>query len=218
MNKLLKYIGYGVGLLLLVAFLLPELFLPAGVTGAFALAIFTQTCAKNVSGASKIFIAEKSVATAFTVTSGEISAVTGTTPFMRVDALQDSVYWNEKGEQIGLNNWKFTNEVGFQIMPPGKDTNTFKQALIDGSPCGLFALIVDGNGKCFVIGYNSTDVRERPLRLKSTDGKTGKGLSEADGNTIPIILGNECSGQALPLDSTLTAAVLGGTSTIVKWT
>lgn len=182
-----------------------------------ALAIFTQTCQKNVSGASKVFIAEKSVATAFTITSGEISAVTGTTPFMRVDAMQDSVSWSEMGEKIGLNNWKVTNTIEFDIMPPTTATNTFLQALIDGSPCGLFALVIDGNGKCWIVGHNATDVRERPLRLQKQDLKTGKGLSEAEGNTVRIALGNECGGLALPLDATLTAAVLGGTSTICKW-
>lgn len=217
MNKMMKYGGYVLGIALLLMFVFPEWVMPAGVTGAFALAIFTQTCSKNVSGASKIFIAERSVATAFTITSDEISAVTGTTPFMRVDAIQDTVYWNETGEQVGLNNWKVTNEVGFKVMPPSKATNTFLQALIDGSPCGFFALIVDGNGKCWIVGHNATDVRERPLRLKKQDKKTGVGLSEADGNTIPITLGNECGGLALPLDATLTAAVLGGTSTICKW-
>lgn len=217
MKKLFKAGGYIIGFALLAMMLFPHYFLPAGVTGAFALAIFTQTCAKNVAGASKVFIAEKTVATAFTITSSEISAVTGTTPFMRVDAIQDSVYWNEVGSRIGLNNWKVANEVGFDVMPPSKDTNTFLQALIDGSPCGFFALIVDGNGKCWVIGHNATDVRERPLRLDGTDHKTGKGLNEVTGNTIPIKFSNECSGLALPLDSTLTAAVLAGTATICKW-
>jgi hypothetical protein len=182
-----------------------------------SLAIFTQTCAKNTSGASKIFIAEKSVATAFTITSNEISAVTGTTPFMRVDAIQDSVYWNEVGESVGLNNWKVTNELGFDVMPPSKDTSTFLQALIDGSPCGFFAIIVDGNGKCWCVGHNATDVRNRPLILKKQDHKTGKGLAEATGNTIPIVLGNECSGLALPFDSTITAGILAGTYNGIKW-
>jgi hypothetical protein len=175
-----------------------------------ALAIFTQSCAKNVSGASKVFIAEKAVATAFTITSDEISAVTGTTPFMRVDTLQDSVYWNETGEKVGLNNWKITNEIGFDVMPPSKATNTFLQALIDGSPCGFFAIIVDGNGKCWCVGHNATDIRNRPLILNKQDKKTGKGLGEASGNTIPVMLGNECSGMALPFDSATTA-------TILKW-
>lgn len=217
MKKLLKYSGYLVGIALLFIMIFPQYLIQAGIIGGFALAIFVQTCAKNVSGASKIFIAERSVATAFTITSGEISAVTGTTPFMRVDAIQDSVYWNETGESVGLNNWKVANEIGFDVMPPSKDTNIFLQALIDGSPCGFFALIIDGNGKCWIVGHNATDVRNRPLILKKQDKKTGKGLGEATGNTIPIMLGNECSGLALPLDATLTAAVLGGTSTICKW-
>lgn len=217
MKTLIKYAGYVIGLALLAAMIFPELFLPAGVVGAFALGIYAQPCLKNVSGASKVFIAEKSVATAFTITSGEISAVTGTTPFMRVDAMQDSVYWNQMGEIVGLNNWKITNEVGFDIKPPETETNIFLQALIDGSPCGFFALIIDGNSRCWIVGHNATDVRERPLRLTKQDHKTGKGLSEADGNTIPITLSNECGGIALPLDDTLNAAVLAGTSTICKW-
>jgi len=217
-NKILKYGGYVLGLVMLLAFFAPDLFLPAGITGAFSLAIFTQTCAKNVSGASKIFIAEKSVATAFTVASGEISAVTGTTPFKRVDAMQDSVTWSEVGELVGLNNWKITNTVEFDIMPPETETNTFLQALIDGSPCGLFALVVDGNGRCWIVGYNSTDIRERPLRLGGQDHKTGKGLSEAEGNTIHITLTNECGGISLPLDDTLNAAVVTtGDATICDW-
>jgi len=218
MNKIMKYSSYVLGAVLLLILLFPQLFLEVGVSGAFALAVFTQACSKNVSGASKIFIAEKSVATAFTIASGEISVITGATPFKRVDALQDSVYWNETGELIGLNNWKITNELGFDVMPPAVATNTFLQALIDGSPCGFFAIIIDGNGACWLVGHNATDVRERPLRLKSQDHKTGKGLSDAEGNTIPIKLGNECGGIALPLDSTLTGAVLAGTSDICKWT
>ena len=218
MKKIIKFGGCIIGLALLVALIFPELFLPAGVTGAFALAIFTQTCGENVAGAAKIFIAEKTVAIAFTVATGEISAVTGTTPFMRVDALQDSVSWVQAEEIVGLNNSKFTNTVEFDIMPPATATNTFLNALIDASPCGLFALIVDGNGACWVVGYNSTDIRERPLKLESISHQTGKGLSEAEGNTVRITLKNECGGIALPLDATLTAAVVTtGDASICKW-
>jgi hypothetical protein len=183
-----------------------------------ALAPFIQVCGKNVSGASRIFIAEKAVATAFTITSGEISAVTGTTPFMRVDAIQDSVYWNETSEAVGLSNIKVANEVGFDVMPPAKATNTFLQAILDGSPCGFFAIILDGNGIAWLVGHNATDVRERPLRVKKLDHKTGKGLADATGNTIPVSLGNECSGLALPFDATAIAAILAGTATFIKWT
>src|SRR5664279_3528557 len=109
MTKLYKYAGVALGILLLLVLIFPHVFLPAGVSCAFALAIFTQVCGKNVSGASKIFIADKAVATAFTITSGEISAVTGTTPFQRIDAIQDSVNWKEETSRVGLNNIKVAN-------------------------------------------------------------------------------------------------------------
>lgn len=217
MNKMFKYGSWFLGIALLLIMLFPHYLLPAGVTGAFALAIFTQTCAKNVSGASRIFIAEKAVATAFTVSGHEVTAVTGTTPFMRVDAIQDSVSWEEKGEQVGLNNWKITNTVKFKIMPPATATSTFLQALLDASPCGLFAIIIDGNGKCWLVGHNEIDVRERPLRVKTQTQATGEGLSNADGNTIPIELSNECSGKALPFNTAMTATILAGTDTCIKW-
>ena len=73
-------------------------------------------------------------------------------------------------------------------------------------------------GKCWCVGHNATDIRNRPLTLRKQDKKTGKGLAEATGNTIPVMLGNDCSGLALPFDSTLTAAIIGGSSTIIKWT
>jgi hypothetical protein len=183
-----------------------------------ALAIFSQTCAKNTAGAQRIFIAEKSVATAFTVSSNEITGVTGTTPFMRVDAIQDSISWTESVEKVGLNNHKVTNTIEFDVMPPAKATNTFLQALIDGSPCGLFAIIIDGNAKCWCAGHNETDVRNRPLMVAKVEKKTGKNLSEAEGNTVRITLSNECSGLALPFDSTLTGTINGGTATVIKWT
>jgi hypothetical protein len=183
-----------------------------------ALAIFTRTCAKNVAGASKVFIAESSVITAITVTTGEISAVTGTTPFMRVDADQDSIQWDQKVEQVGNNNVKVTNTIDFKISGPSTATNTFIQALLDGSPCGLFAIIIDGNGKCWLVGYNTVDLKNRPLRVKLADHKTGANPSDADGQVIAVQLGHEAGGIALPFDTTNTGTIVGGTNTMIKWT
>ena len=181
-----------------------------------ALGIFTQACAKNVSGASRIFIADKAVATAFTITSHEISAVTGTTPFNRVDVIQDSISWEEKAEGVGLSNIKVTNTVKFSIMPPSTTTSAFLQALLDGSPCGFFVILQDSNGKCWLIGHNEIDIRERPLRVKSQTQATGAGLGDANGNTIPVELGNECSGKALPFNTAMTATIVAGSDSCLK--
>ncbi len=217
MNKLWKYGSWLLGIALLCMFIFPHAFLPAGLTGAFALGIFTQACSKNVSGAQRIFIADKASITAITVAAHEVSAVTGTTPFVRVDVIQDSVTWEEKGELIGLNNWKITNTVGLDIMPPATATNAFLQSLIDDSACGFFAIVIDNNAKCWLVGHNETDLMLRPLRLKAQDHKTGKGLGDAAGNTIPVTLWNECSGLALPFNAAMTATILAGTDTCIKW-
>jgi hypothetical protein len=183
-----------------------------------SLGIFTQVCAKNTSGASVIYIAEKAVATAFTISSTpfEITAITGTTPFMRVDTIQDSVEWNEEGARVGLNNWSIKNTINFDIMAPNKTTNVFLQALLDTSPCGLYAIILDGNGVAWVVGVNTVDVGNRPLRLGKQSHKTGKGLQVAEGNVIQITLENDCSGFAIPLNSTLTAMIVAGSGSIIK--
>lgn len=182
-----------------------------------ALAIFTRTCGKNSSGASKIFIAEKAIATAFTITAGEISAVTGTTPFMRIDIEQDSLQWKEELTRVGLNNQMVKNTIDFVIAPPSKDTNTQLKAQQDGSPCGFFAIVIDGNAKCWLVGHNDVDIRERPLRLGKQTHDTGKGLNVAEGNVVAVTLENECSAFALPFDSATTATILAGTATFCKW-
>jgi hypothetical protein len=180
-----------------------------------ALAIFTYTCAKNVGGIRKIFIAEKSVATALTITAGEISAVTGTTPFMRVDTIQDSAKWEQKIVKVGKNNHKIDILIEADIRPMATATNTFLQALMDGSPCGFFVLIQTENNKCFVAGHSAEDIRDRPLQLEAADYDSGQGL-DGEAN-IRIKISGTMTGLALPLDTTLTNAVLAGTSTIVKW-
>jgi hypothetical protein len=182
-----------------------------------ALAIYTRVCAKNVAGASKVFVAESSVITGITVTAGEISAVTGTTPFMRIDAEQDSIQWEEKVEKVGNNNIKVTQTIDFKLASPSTLLNTWKQAIIDGSPCGLFAIVIDGNGKCWLVGYNTTDLKNRPLRLNTFDQKTGANPSDADGQLLAVQLMHEAGGIALPFDATNTGTIVGGTNTMIKW-
>jgi hypothetical protein len=183
-----------------------------------SLAIFTQTCAKNVSGASKIFIADKATVTAVTVGTGEITAITGTTPFMRVDTVQDSLQWKEEEGAVGLYNAQIKNTIDFNVLPPSKTTNVLLQALMDGTPCGFFAIIIDSNGSCWLVGHNATDLMSRPLRVAKITHDTGKGIAVAEGNQLQIELANDCSGLALPFNSAMTATIVGGTDTCIKWT
>jgi hypothetical protein len=109
------------------------------------------------------------------------------------------------------------NTIDFSVAPPSKATSTFLVALQDASPCGLFAIVLDGNAQAWLVGHNAVDVRERPLRLGKQTHDTGKGLNVAEGNVVPVTLENECSAFALPFDSTTNATILAGTATFIKW-
>jgi hypothetical protein len=125
--------------------------------------------------------------------------------------------WEQTDEKVGANNVKFSNLVEFAIAKLNKAMNTFVNALIDASPCGLYAIVKDGNSQNWLVGYDSTSLTTRPLRYNNGKQKTGKLISEEDGNIKIIQLTNECQGLALPFDSTLNAAINAGTSTIIKW-
>jgi hypothetical protein len=218
MKQWFKYSGYVLGIVLLLVMIFPHLFLPAGVSCAFALAIFTQVCTKNVSGSSRILIADKASVTAVTITSNEITAITGSNAFMRIDTVQDSVQWKQDGAQVGLYNWKITNTIDFDVMPPSKTTSVLLQALLDGLPCGFLAIIADSNGLCWLVGHNATDILNRPLRTAKQTNDTGKGIGVSGGNQITIELTNDCSGLAIPFTSGISATIIAGTeATFCKW-
>ena len=182
-----------------------------------ALAKYAHTCVKNVSGASAVFVAEVAVVTAITVTAGEISAITGTTPFKEIDAEQDSIKWDENVEAVGKSNVKVTEQVEFKIAKPTKTSATLVQSLMDGSPCGFLAIVTDGNGQNWLVGYNATDGKNRPLRLSAAPRSTGQSPSDEAGQLITPTLLCEGSGIAIPFDTTLNAAINAGTSTIIDW-
>lgn len=217
MKHLFRYGGWLLGIALLSILIFPNALMSEGVIGSFALAIFVRACAGNRSGAQRVFIAEKTVVTAITVTAGEISAITGTTPFMRVDVSQDSLNWEQEDSKVGANNIMVKNLIEYLIETPNKAMNTHVDALIDASPCGLYAIVTDGNAQNWLVGYDVRSLTSRPLRYNSGKQKTGKLISDADGQTKLIQLTNECMGLALPFDSTLNAAINAGSSTIIKW-
>lgn len=182
-----------------------------------ALVKYARSCAKNVGGASFIAVAELASVTAITVTAGEISAITGTTPFKEIDAEQDSIKWDQNVEKVGNNNVKVTQAVEFGIAKPDKTNNTLLQSLIDGSPCGFLAIVVDGNGQAWLVGYNSVDLTRRPLRLEAAPRTTGASPSDEGGQNFTPKLSCEGGGLALPFDTTLNGAIVAGTSTIIDW-
>jgi hypothetical protein len=182
-----------------------------------SLAKFQRVCAKNVSGCQALYVAEQANVTALTVTSGEISAVTGADAFKEIEADIDSINWETSSEKVGLAGIVYRNTISWMISKMRLAMNTLREALADGSPCGFLAIVTDGNAQNWLVGYSENDLKNRPLRLQTETGKTGQGLTEAEGNVMNFSLQNECGGLVIPFDSNTNADINAGTADYIDY-
>ena len=179
---------------------------------------YAKTCAKNVSGNSLVCIAEVASITAVTVTTGEISAITGTTPFKEVDADIDTILREQEGEGIGNGaNIKYTHRITMKFSKLSTGLNTLRDSLADASPCGMAVITLDGNGQAWLTGYSEADGLNRGLMLKGDSDKSGAAPADEDGSLADIILERDSGYLDFPFDSTLNALIVAGTSTIIDW-
>ena len=191
----------------------PELLLPTGVTGAMAIAVFARTCQKNIGGNATLFWTEMASMTSFTVTAGEISAVTpnAAARFMEAQGDIDTIIRKETGEGTG-NNIKYTHQVQTKFQRPSTTLNTLRDSLAAASPCGILAIVQDNNGKCWLVGWNQTDLKLRGLRLKGDVIESGAKPGD-EANQCTITLETESGYICLPFDAATTAAILAKTAT-----
>jgi hypothetical protein len=182
-----------------------------------ALAKYTKVCAKNTPGISWIAIAEKANMTALTLTTGEVSAITGSGAFKPVAFEIDTAEYKE--EATGGNSIAWKQTLSFMLDKPVTAMMTFLNALTDAVACGVYAIIKDNNGVYWLIGYNSGDEKaRRGLNEIKLTRDSGKKPSEQDKQTVSIELSGEIPCMAIPFDSTQTTALNGGSSpTYVDW-
>ncbi len=185
---------------------------------AMAIAVFTKVCEKNTGGNSRVFLAEAPNATTITVTTGEVAAVTmatGTT-FHEVQAEIDTVIRTEAAEG-SRSNISYTHRVEMVFAKPTTELNTFRDSLADASPCGILAIVQDGNGECWLIGYNETDTTNRGLYLVQDDTNSGALPNDEGGNSVTIALETISGFVDIPFDDTLKAAIIGDTATFITY-
>jgi len=190
----------------------------AGVIGAFAIVAFTKSCTKNVGGNSAVYVTEAANINAVTVTSGEISALTmdsGKT-FHEVQTDLDSIIHTQEGAG-NSSNIGYTHRVEMGFAKPSTTLNTLRDSLANASPCGILAIVTDGNGTSWLVGYNETDGYNRALRLVQDNMASGAEPNEDDAQRVSIAL--ECINGylSLPFDSTVGATITGGTATFITY-
>ncbi|GAF97938.1 unnamed protein product [marine sediment metagenome] len=174
---------------------------------------YTKTCSKNVPGVGKVFFSEVGNIDTITIGSNLVSAVSMDTTdneFHEFQADLDSVEYRSEG--AGGSSY-FTNhmlEMGFGKL--SASLFAAKASLVDSMPCGLVAIYIDGNGACWLVGWNDTDKEVRTLNTIADNFKTGKKPSDEDGNVFTITVSGESGYDIIPFDTTLTASIVDQTT------
>ena len=87
---------------------------------------------------------------------------------------------------------KFTNTIDFDIEKMDQECARSVQDLADKSYCGMVFFVqqqIDTTTQWWVVGYDPTNLKKRPVRLLGGEGTSGKKLD--DGNMETVSLGNE---------------------------
>lgn len=184
-----------------------------------AIAAFTKACSKNVGGNSAVYLTEASNVTAVTVSSGEITAAltmaSGKT-FHEVQADLDSVVHTQEGAGT-QQNIAYTHRVEMKFAKPSLALNTLRDSLANASPCGILAIVTDGNGTSWLVGYNATDGTNRALFLVTDSLNSGAEPAEDGAQAITIALECQSGYLSLPFDSTIGATITGGTAAFITY-
>jgi len=172
-----------------------------------ALANYAKACSKNTGGNSTFYIVESSKVASATVTAGEITALTLTTGsvFFTVDFDQDTLIRTQEGTGSG-DKISYVHRIEAMFSQLTVALNTFRDSLADESACGLVAMVKDGNGTWWVVGYNETDLATRGLKMIQDNDTSGGAPADEDGGKASIILESNSGFLDLPVNGTVTTS------------
>ena len=184
------------------------------------IAKYIKSCGKNIPGNKyQFYITEVANVTSVTETSNEISAVTmaGGAKMQRATAEIDSIQFTSEATfaTAGGHNQTLTLKFGNRSTA----LETFLSSLVDGVACGLIAVWVDNNGKAWCMGASAAakEGTTRPINGMTANFDSGLLITDTDVSAYTVTL-TRLSGYApLPFDSTLTAAIIGGSAAFIDW-
>jgi hypothetical protein len=111
----------------------------------------------------------------------------GLAVFYKYEFEQDSCEFKEDVAITDTMAKMVTHSLEFKLDRMNEDARLEIEALADASPCGLLAIVMDANAQMWVLGYSEKFLKERPLRLKTAAGTTGKKLDDANGETLTLM-------------------------------
>jgi len=183
---------------------------------------FTRSCNKNVAGNLAVLLTEAANIDSVTVSGGEVTAISmvGSATFKQVQANIDGVIRTEEGAGL-RNNISYTHQVEMFFSHPSAELNALRDSLTAASSCGIVALVVDGNGKTWLSGYNETDGTDKALYVQQDNLNSGQESNEEDVQEVDIILESDSGYQDLPFDDALNTsisdALAAGGGSPIEW-
>ena len=182
-----------------------------------AIAKYSKTCGKNVPGNSRLFFVEAGNISSITVTSNEISAVTmsNTTKFREFGADIDSIKFTIEG--TGSASYSEVQKLEAKFSKKTTALITAKNSLLDAVACGVAIIRVDNNANAWLSGYTFKDKNRRAYNKITTNFDTGAKPSDEGTAAYTITLEAEGFDDELPFDTTLNAAIVGGTATFIDY-
>jgi len=146
---------------------------------------FTKVCESRSGGLLEIFLANEADVDTFTLSGSEYSAVvmSGGAVFFKFEFEQDTA---EIRETVTLENGSTSavHELEFFLAKLRTLVRDAIQEIIDASACGVIAIAKDANGKQWVLGFNETALKERPMRILSDTTASGKAFTDLNGSTV----------------------------------
>lgn len=182
-----------------------------------AIAVYVKICSKNTPGNTTIAFTELDNITSITIVSEEVTVVTmsGLTKFHQFDADIDSVKMTLEGS--GGSSYFQTNKLEARFSKLTAGLITAKQSLVDAVTCGALAVVLDGNGQAWLLGWNTVDLGRRPLNKITSNFDSGMKPSDENANAYTITLESESGYDPLPFEATPNATIVAGTATWITW-
>jgi hypothetical protein len=178
-----------------------------------ALATYTKSCSKNVAGNGLFYLTEASNINTVTISAGEVTALTLYTAkaFSVIDNDLDSLIRSQEGTGSG-DKFSYMHKIEAKFSKLSTALNTLRNAIADASPCGMVAMVKDGNGTWWLVGYNAVDGVERALKAKTDSDTSGNAPDDEAGGMATITLECKSGYLDLPIKSTSTVTTAGVTA------
>ncbi len=148
---------------------------------------YNPACGSRSGSVNKLYLALASEVDSLSLASGEkfydTITMTATNVFKEYKFEKDTA---ELRFSDSRENGSFKSDAVIEIMMPklSQASRDAIQEIADNSNCGLIAIVEDANGNKWVVGYSEKHAKARPLEMRTNEGTVGKGLTDANGDTL----------------------------------